>query len=117
MIASKLKTTAYIFSSLALSAGGITEVYASDYVSVKVIAVYQTEDERSAPFEFFSSEKLHRCGGKASNRFRAYSRYSEVAERKFQLVRDAFAQQATLRVSTAGCEGTAMLVEGIGIRR
>ncbi len=117
MIASKLKNTAYIFSSLALSAGGSTGVYAGDYVSLQVIAVYQTEDERSAPFEFFSSEKLHRCGGTASNRFRSYSRYREVAERKFRLVRDAFEQQATLKVSTAGCEGTAMLVEGIGIRR
>lgn len=83
----------------------------------KIIAVHQIGDESKAGFDFFSADYMHECGGKSSNRFRSYSRYDAVAERKFTLVLAAFSDNLKLSVETLGCEGNAMKVGRIGVRR
>lgn len=83
----------------------------------KIIAVHQVGDESKAGFDFFSADFVHECGGKSSNRFRSYSRYDGVAERKFTLVLAAFSDNLKLSVETLGCEGNAMKVGRIGVRR
>ncbi len=83
----------------------------------KIIAVHQIGDESKAGFDFFSADYVHECGGKSSNRFRSYSRYDTVAERKFTLVLAAFSDNLKLSVETLGCEGNAMKVGRIGVRR
>lgn len=83
--------------------------------NLKVISIYQIEDEVSAGFDFFTSKKSHKCGGKLSNRYRIYSDHKNVIERKFQLVLAALNHQHKVSIKAYGCEGRAMLVEYIGI--
>lgn len=85
--------------------------------STRIIALHQLDDEAMAGFDFFSAEALHQCGDKPSNRFRSYSRNAQVAERKFQLVLTALSQNMNLGFDMLGCEGNAMTVGRIGIRR
>ena len=85
--------------------------------SLKVIAVHQIDDESKAAFDFFSSDYVHDCGGKPSNRFRSYSRNEAVTERKFLLVLAALEQGYQLSTDVLGCEGNAMKVSRIGVRR
>lgn len=85
--------------------------------SLKVIAVHQIDDESKAAFDFFSADYVHDCGGKPSNRFRSYSRNEAVAERKFLLVLAALEQGYQLSTEVQGCEGSAMKVSRIGVRR
>lgn len=82
----------------------------------KVIAVHQVSDEAMASFDFFGDEMSHQCGGKPSNRFRSYSKYTEVAARKFTLVMAAFEKGYPLNMQALGCEGSALKVGRIGIR-
>ena len=109
--------TLLILTTLIGAAAAGTIAHAETLRDLTVIAVYQLDDESNASFDFFTAEKKHACGGKPSNRFRSYSRYESVAERKFQLLRDAFSQKVQLSVNTLSCEGDAMLVGHIGIRR
>lgn len=83
---------------------------------INVIAIYQLEDEEDASFDFFSSKKMHKCGGKASNRFRSYSDNDNITRRKFDLVISAINFKHTLSLRTLGCEGRAMLVDTIGLK-
>lgn len=83
--------------------------------NLKVISIYQIEDESSAGFDFFTSRKTHKCGGKLSNRYRSYSDYKAVNERKFQLVLAALKNQYNISIKPNDCEGSAMLVDYIGI--
>ncbi|MAD45044.1 MAG: hypothetical protein CMI02_00545 [Oceanospirillaceae bacterium] len=93
-------------------------LYADETLNnLTVISVYQIDDESSAAFDFFTSERVHKCGGMASNRFRSYSRFDHVAERRFRLVTDALAYHYRLSISLEGCEGKAMKVGFIGVRR
>jgi len=83
--------------------------------SLKVISLYQIEDDTNAGFDFFTSQKTHKCGGKLSNRFRSYSDHKEVAQRKFELVLTALNHQYKVSIKSLGCEGRSMLVDYIGI--
>lgn len=82
---------------------------------LKVISIYQIDDSSSPGFDFFTSEKTHKCGGKLSNRYRSYSDYKETNNRKFQLVLTALNNQYPLRIKHLSCEGHVMLVDYIGI--
>lgn len=83
--------------------------------NLKIISIYQIEDESSPGFDFFTSQKIHKCGGKLSNRYRSYSDHNVVNERKFQLVLAALNHQYKVSIKSHGCEGSAMLVDYIGI--
>ena len=80
-----------------------------------VISVYQIEDDVKAGFDFFTSQKNHKCGGKPSNRYRSYSDHKETTNRKFQLILAALNHQHKVTIKPLGCEGRAMLVDYIGI--
>ena len=82
-----------------------------------IISVYQVEDDVKAGFDFFTSEKTHKCGGSLSNRHRSYSDHSEVAQRKFQLILAAINYQHKVSIKSLGCEGRALLVDYIGIAK
>ena len=82
---------------------------------LKIISIYQIEDESSAGFDFFTSQKTHKCGGKLSNRYRSYSDHNVINDRKFQLVLAALNYQYKVSIKSTGCEGRAMLVDYIGI--
>lgn len=83
--------------------------------NLTIISLYQIEDDVKAGFDFFTSQKTHKCGGKLSNRHRSYSNHKEVAQRKFQLVLAALNHQHKVSIKSLGCEGRAMLVDYIGI--
>lgn len=83
--------------------------------NLSIISVYQIEDESDAAFDFFTTQKTHKCGGKLSNRHRSYSDDRIVAERKFRLILAAFNHQHKVSVKSLGCEGKSMLVDYIGI--
>jgi len=83
--------------------------------NLKIISIYQIEDEISAGFDFFTSQKNHKCGGKPSNRYRSYSDHKETTNRKFQLILAALNHQHKVTIKPLGCEGRAMLVDYIGI--
>lgn len=83
--------------------------------NLKIISVYQIEDESNAGFDFFTSHKSHKCGGKLSNRFRSYSDHEDVAARKFNLALAALNFQYNVSIKSLGCEGRSMLVGYIGI--
>ena len=80
-----------------------------------IISIYQVEDDVKAGFDFFTSKKTHKCGGKLSNRHRSYSDHNEVAQRKFQLILAALNFQHKVSIKSLGCEGRALLVDYIGI--
>lgn len=83
--------------------------------NLRVISIYQIEDNVKPGFDFFSTKKAHRCGGKPSNRYRSYSDHKTVADRKFQLVLNALNHQHLINAKLIGCEDRAMLVDYIGI--
>jgi hypothetical protein len=83
--------------------------------NLKVISIYQIDDRSAPGFDFFTSQKNHKCGGKMSNRYRSYSDYQETNNRKFQLILAALNNQYRLSIKPIGCEGRAMLVDYIGI--
>ena len=83
--------------------------------NLNVISIYQIEDESDAGFDFFTSQKAHKCGEKLSNRYRSYSDHKVVNDRKFQLVLAALNHQYKVSIKSHGCEGRAMLVDYIGI--
>lgn len=82
-----------------------------------VKAVYQLDDDEEAGFEFFTTQKHHKCDDTPSGRFRSYAREANIAERNFLLVMAAFSNKGKLTVRTLDCEGKAMLVDQIGIQR
>ena len=84
---------------------------------LKVISLYQIEDDTNAGFDFFTSQKTHKCGGKLSNRYRSYSDNKVVAERKFQLALAALNFQYKVSIKSLECEGNSMLIDYIGISR
>lgn len=83
--------------------------------SLKIISIYQIEDDTNAGFDFFTSQKTHKCGGKLSNRYRSYSDHKEVADRKFKIALAALNFQYKVSIKSLGCEGRSMLVDYIGI--
>jgi len=85
--------------------------------NLAVISIYQIEDDVKAGFDFFTSRKTHKCGGKLSNRHRSYSDHKEVAQRKFQLLLAAINFQHKVSIKSLGCEGRALLVDYVGISR
>jgi hypothetical protein len=106
----------YIFiSSLLFSSTLYAEQNNKIKNNLKVISIYQIDDKSSPGFDFFTSEKTHKCGGKMSNRYRSYSDYKETNNRKFQLVLAALNNQYPLRIKHLSCEGRVMLVDYIGI--
>ncbi|MBE0483578.1 MAG: hypothetical protein IBX52_08770 [Bacterioplanes sp.] len=82
-----------------------------------VIAIHQLDDESNASFDFITAERVHQCGGKASGRFRVYSRHSAVAERRFQITLHALNGVGKLQIRAIGCEGNAMKVDQVGMIR
>lgn len=82
-----------------------------------VMALYQLDDEEGAGFDFFSSEKLHKCDDEPSGRYRSYSDNADVAARNFKLALLAFEKRGKLSFRALSCEGKAMLVDQIGIQR
>jgi hypothetical protein len=82
---------------------------------LKIISLYQIEDDTHAGFDFFTSKKVHKCGGKLSNRYRSYSDHKDVAARKFQLALAALNYKYKVSIKSLGCEGRSMLVDYIGI--
>ncbi|CCK74679.1 MAG: hypothetical protein KBT75_16675 [Oleispira antarctica] len=106
---------AFLFSFVL---GGIQTSFAEEN-NVKnnllIISLYQIEDDTQAGFDFFTSLKSHKCGGKLSNRYRSYSDNQEVAKRKFQLVLAALNFKHKVSIKSLGCEGRSMLVDYIGI--
>ena len=107
---------AFIFiSSFSLNAQLYAEQDNKMKDNLKVISIYQIEDELSPGFDFFTSRKTHKCGGKMSNRYRSYSDHKMVSERKFQIVLAALNNQYKVSIKSHGCEGRAMLVDYIGI--
>ncbi|GEM_PF-1710663 len=83
--------------------------------NLSVISIYQIEDDVRSGFDFFTSKKTHKCGGKLSNRHRSYSDHKEVAQRKFQLLLAALNYQHKVSIKSLGCEGRALLVDYVGI--
>lgn len=103
---------------LSFGVSTIPHAYATDKNTrnnLMVISVYQIEDDLKAGFDFFTSQKAHKCGGKLSNRFRSYSDHTDVSERKFQLILTALNFKHSVSVKLLGCEGRSMLVDYIGI--
>ena len=83
--------------------------------NLTIISLYQLEGDVHAGFDFFTSKKSHKCGGKMSNRYRSYSDHTVVAERKFQLILTALNFNHKVSVKSLGCEGRSMLVDYIGV--
>lgn len=102
---------------LSLLLPGLSLAETKELPPLEVIALYQIDDESKAAFDFFTTESAHSCGGEKSNRFRSYSRYETVAERKFQLVLSALNNQFLVNTQSLGCEGNALKVGRIGVRR
>lgn len=101
-----------------LSASISSCVVSAEKISqLEIISIYQIEDEEEAGFDFFTSKKAHKCGGKLSNRFRSYSAENSVAERKFQLILNAMNEGYKVTLAGSECEGRSLLVEFIGISR
>jgi hypothetical protein len=101
-----------------LSQLGSQTLFAEEYKiknNLKIISLYQIEDDTNAGFDFFTSQKTHKCGGKLSNRFRSYSDHKDVAERKFNLALAALNFQYKVSIKSVGCEGRSMLIDYIGI--
>ena len=104
---------AFIFMmAINLSHGALYDVR-----GLKVDAIAQLEDDEEAPFDILASNKRHKCGGKSSNRFRVYSEFNIVSERRFNMVMNAMSNGFSLSISTHGCEGSALLVERIRVSR
>jgi hypothetical protein len=105
----------FFYSSL------LSPAFAADDGDLKnnltIISLYQIEDDVKAGFDFFTSRKTHKCGGKLSNRHRSYSDHKEVAQRKFQLALAALNFQHKVSIKSLGCEGRSMLVDYLGISR
>ena len=83
--------------------------------NLAIISIYQIEDDVKAGFDFFTSKKTHKCGGKLSNRHRSYSDHKDVAQRKFELLLAALNFQHKVSIKSLGCEGRALLVDYVGI--
>lgn len=104
-----------VFTLLFVSSLSYAALY--DVRGLKVDAIAQLEDDEEAPFDILASNKRHKCGGKSSNRFRVYSEFNIVSERRFSMVMNAMTHGYSLSISTHGCEGSALLVERIKVSR
>ena len=90
----------------------------SKHVSGIIISsIEQKSDDEEAPFEMRAHNKIHKCGGSASNLFRVYSEYEAVGMRRFLLAMEAMKRNWTISVSTDGCEDKALLVNSIRLDR
>lgn len=105
----------FLFFSLLIFTASLNAEVDKVKKNLTIISVYQIEDETDAAFDFFTSQRTHKCGGKLSNRHRSYSDDRKVADRKFQLVLAAFNHQHKVTIKALECEGKAMLVDYIGI--
>lgn len=108
-----MKNLIYLFFLL----NACTTMAADRINNQTIIAVYQLDDEEGAGFDFFSSEKLHKCDKEPSGRYRSYSNNADVATRNFELALMAFEQKGRLSFRLLSCEGKAMLVDQIGIQK
>lgn len=102
-----------------LSITFIPSVYADEQVvnGLRVSSLEQQVDDEEAPFDFHSSNKIHKCGGKPSNVYRVYSEYNTVAMRRFQLALEALKNKMTLSLITDGCEGRVLKVKSLRLGR
>ncbi|MCH2040832.1 MAG: hypothetical protein MK185_09375 [Saccharospirillaceae bacterium] len=108
-----MKNLIYLFFLL----NACTAMTAERINNQRIIAIYQLDDEEGAAFDFFSSEKLHKCDKEPSGRYRSYSSDADVAVRNFELARMAFEQEGRLSFRPLACEGKAMLVDQMGIQK
>jgi hypothetical protein len=82
-----------------------------------VSGLEQRADDEEAPFDIYSSNKVHNCAGKPSNVYRVYSEYDAVAQRRFLLSLEALKHKMPLTVITDGCEGRALRVHTLRLNR
>lgn len=82
-----------------------------------VSGLEQREDDEEAPFDIYSSNKVHKCGGQPSNVYRVYSEYDAVAQRRFLLSLEALKHKMPLTVTTDGCEGRTLRVHTLRLNR
>lgn len=92
--------------------------FAKNWVrDVEVASIGQLADDEESPFELIAANKLHKCGGKQSSRFKVYSQDPDVAMRRFLLAMEAMRNGWTLTLKTKGCEGRALRVFGVRLNR
>jgi len=93
--------------------------YADDQVVSGLIVNHleQKVDDEEAPFDIYSSNKIHKCGGKPSNVYRVYSEYDAVAQRRFQLALEALKTRLKLTLITNGCEGRVLRIRSVRLDR
>jgi hypothetical protein len=82
-------------------------------IGLKVASIAQVEDDEESPFEIRALNKQHKCGGKASNLFKVYSEYNEVALRRYDMAMQAMIGNYSLSLGTHGCKGNALIVNEI----
>lgn len=82
-----------------------------------IIGIEQSVDDEEAPFDIIARNKMHKCGGKTSNRFRVHSEHETVAMRRFLLAMAALKNNWALVVSSNGCEGSTLVINRIGLHR
>jgi len=110
-----MKVNLLIFMTLFSS---LTPSYGSDRLEQQLVtALYQLDDEAGAGFDFFTTQKRHKCAGNLSSRYRSYSRDPDVAQRNFQLVLTALESNKPLSFRVRRCEGKAMLIDQLGLHR
>jgi len=95
-----------VFSQLSISEDKVVR-------GVLVSGIEQSEDDEEAPFDIYSRNKVHKCGGKTSNLFRIYNEYDAVAHRKFLLILTAMKQNWSISFTTNGCDGKALMVDSL----
>lgn len=81
-----------------------------------VTGIEQSIDDEEAPFDILAGNKIHKCGGQASNRFRIHSEYENVAMRRFMMAMTAMEKKWHLYAKSKGCEGGAMTLYELGIK-
>ena len=98
-----------LFFLLALAQTILSKPVTGVYVS----AIGQLEDDEEAPFEIIANNKVHKCGGKPSNRFIVYSEDPIVGHRRFLLALEALRNNWVLTLDTSDCEDNALIVDAI----
>jgi hypothetical protein len=112
----KMRYLIWIICTLLLSLS-LTVSAAKLVKGVEVSALGQLADDEEAPFEIVANNKVHKCGGKSSNRFLIYSEDPDVAMRRFLLALEAMRNDWVLTLNTEGCEGSALRAFEIRLHR
>ena len=106
-----------VFVVMIITTFGIASAAKYSVKSMRVESIAQEVDDEEAPFSIRSLNKFHKCGGKSSNLFIVHSEYEKVAKQRFDLVLEAMKNNWTISVSTHGCEGKALVVNQIRLKR